>query len=144
MGSEEGLRDTAFIGGRGVPGWAGDLPVIFRANFRKGDIDLEIVFVELGALLDERDMLGGVARKPFLVEVVAIDVLEPFSLGAVSLLSKTLRTPSISVSVLAMRSFRVRQRLADSAWRLRVSPFLVTRSWTPLSIIERTLEVAGM
>jgi hypothetical protein len=72
------------------------------------------------------------------------DVVDPFSLGAESLLSKILRTPSISASVLTIRSFKVFQRFADSACRLRVSPFLVTRSWTPLSIIDKTLDVAGM
>lgn len=103
-----------------------------------------MVLVELGALLDVRDMFGGVARNPFFVEDVTADVLEPFSLGAASLPRKILRTPSISESVLAMRSFKVRQRLADSACRLRVSPFFVTRSWTPLSMIERTFDVAGI
>lgn len=78
-GSEDGFRETAFIGGKGVAGGAGDLPVIFLANFRKGDIDLDMVLVVLGALL-ERDALGGVARKPFLVDEVATDALDPVSL----------------------------------------------------------------
>jgi hypothetical protein len=61
MGSEEGFRDTAFIGGRGVMG-ADGLPVIFRANLRNGDMDLDIVLDALGALLEVREILGGVAR----------------------------------------------------------------------------------
>lgn len=116
----------------------------FRANFRNGDIELDIVLVALGALLAAREMLGGVSRKPFLVEDVTMDVVDPVSLKLPSVLSNTLRTLAISESVLAMRSLIVFQRFADSACRLSVSPFFVTRSWTPLSIIERTLEVAGI
>ena len=127
MGSEEGFRDTGFIGGRGVAGTDG-LPVIFRANLRNGDMDLDMVLDALGALLDARDIIGGVARYPFLVEDVSTEVVDPVSLYAESLLSKIRRTPSISVSVLPILSFRVLQRFADSACRLRVSPFLVTRS----------------
>jgi len=131
------------MGGRGVTG-ADGLPVIFRANLRNGDMDLDNVLDALGALLEVRDTLAGVARYPFLVDEVTTDAVDPFSLRAESLLNKILRTAAISVSVLTIRSFKVLQRLADSACRLRVSPFLVTRSWTPLSIIERTLDVAGM
>ena len=61
MGSDAGFRDTPFIGGRGVAGAEG-LPVIFRANLRNGDIDLDIVLDALGALLDAREILRGVAR----------------------------------------------------------------------------------
>ena len=41
---------------------ADGLPVIFRAKRRNGDIDLDIVLDALGALLDARELLGGVAR----------------------------------------------------------------------------------
>ena len=61
MGSEEGFRDTTFTGGWGVIG-ADGLPVIFRANRRNGDMDLDIVLDVLGALLDAPELLGGVAR----------------------------------------------------------------------------------
>ena len=121
-----------------------DFPVIFLANLRKGDIDLESELVALGALLEALEMLGGVARYPFLVEDVTTDVEEPFSLGLSSPCSNILRTRSISKSVLVIRSLKVRQRFADSACRLRVSPFFVTRSCTPLSIIDNTFDVAGM
>src|ERR1700733_7286304 len=61
IGAEDGSRDKAFMGGRGVPG-ADGLPVIFRANLRNGDMDLDNVLDALGALLEVRETLAGVAR----------------------------------------------------------------------------------
>jgi len=61
IGSEEGSRDKAFMSGRGVTGTDG-LPVIFRANLRNGDMDLDNVLDALGALLEVREILAGVAR----------------------------------------------------------------------------------
>lgn len=147
-GSDDGARDEFLLMLRGVTG-DGDgrvVPVIFRANFRNGDIDLEIVLEVLGArVCDDREPLGGVAKNPFRVDMdVVPDVLDPFSLGVASPLNRILRTPSISTSVLDIRSLKFRQRWADSACRRRVSPFFVTRSWTPLSMMERTLDVAGI
>ena len=85
----------------------------------------------------------GVVRKPLRVDIVP-EVLEPFSLGLSSPLSRIFRTWSISASVRFIRSRRFFHRCADSACRRRVSPFFVTRSRTPLSMIDRTFEVAGM
>lgn len=133
-GSEDGARLLSTL--RGVMGGVPDLsrPVILRANFLKGDIDPDMELAALGALA-----FGGVARYPETAEV-----LDPASLGVASIPSKTRLTVCMSFSVRAMRSFRFFHLAADSACRRSVSPFLVTRSWTPLSIIERTLEVAGM
>ena len=126
MGSDEGAFTACGIAA-GVTGAEGR-PVILRANFLNGEIVLDIVLVALGALLAERDILGGVSRYPFLVETVVTDVVEPLSLILPSPLSKIVRTLAISESALAMRSLRVFQRFADSACRLSVSPFFVTRS----------------
>lgn len=75
IGSDEGARDVlTLLMERGVIGATGDrlFPVIFLANFRNGDIDLDIALVELPAL-EERDPLGGVARYPFDVVPEALD-----------------------------------------------------------------------
>lgn len=118
--------------------------MILRANFRKGEIERERDILDGVAPLDDREVpLVGVAKDPFFVEGVP-EVLESWSLKPVSPLSKNLRVPSISVSVREIRSRRFFHRCADSACLRRVSPFFVTRSRTPLSIIERTLDVAGM
>jgi hypothetical protein len=90
--------------------------------------------------LDIRDPLAGVARYPFLVEVVP-DVVDSWSDSPPK---KTLRVASISESVRDIRSRRFFHLWADSACLRKVSPFFVTRSRTPLSIIDRTLDVAGM
>lgn len=122
-----------------------EFPVILRANLRKGEIERERDILAALAL-DDRDPLVplvGVARYPFFVEVVP-EVLESWSLKLASPLRKNLRVFSMSVSVREIRSRRFFHRCADSACLRRVSPFFVTRSRTPLSIIERTLDVAGM
>lgn len=121
-----------------------EFPVILRASLRKGEIERERVILVVP--LDDRDPLVplvGVARCPFLVEGVP-EVLESWSLKVLSPIKNNLRVFSISVSVREIRSRRLFHRCADSACLRRVSPFFVTRSRTPLSIIERTLDVAGM
>lgn len=123
-----------------------EFPVILRANLRKGEIERERVILAALVPLDDRDPvvpLVGVARCPFLVEGVP-EVLESWSLKVVSPIKNNLRVFSISVSVREIRSRRLFHRCADSACLRRVSPFFVTRSRTPLSIIERTLDVAGI
>lgn len=140
-GSEEGVRVNLFlVTERGVTEARGP-PVSLRANIRRGDIDSDIVLAALEAL-DMRGALGGVMRYPFFVDAWP-DVLDPASLDA-SPLRKILRTFSISASVRVILSRKLRHLCADSACRRSVSPFLVTRSWTPLSMIERTFDVAGM
>lgn len=122
------------------------LPVILRANLRKGEIERERDILDVVVPFDDRDPLVplvGVARYPFFVEAVP-EVLESWSLKPASPLKRNLRVLSISVSVREIRSRRLFHRCADSACLRRVSPFFVTRSCTPLSIIERTLDVAGM
>ena len=119
------------------------LPVILRANLRKGEIERERDILGAVVPFDDRDPLVGVARNPFFVEGVP-EVLESWSLKPASPLKNNLRVLSISVSVREIRSRRLFHRCADSACLRRVSPFFVTRSCTPLSIIERTLDVAGM
>ena len=61
-GSEDGVRLPLLLSApEGVevdPRW---FPVILRANLRKGDIERDRVFAELGAL-DILDALGGVTR----------------------------------------------------------------------------------
>lgn len=64
VGSEDGVRvPLFFVTLRGVMGVAGDfvLPLIFLASLRRGDIDLESVLAELGAL-EFFPPLGGVTR----------------------------------------------------------------------------------
>ncbi len=150
-GSEEGIREReGLLDGIGVtlPGDGDFVPdpaaLSLRAILRKGEIDREIVF----ELLGERPFfspLGGVARYPFLDTDVTADWLEPPELRAESLpCRKNRRRLSISVSVLAIRSFKLRQRCVHSACRRKHSPFFVTRSWTPLSIMDKTFVVAGM
>ena len=122
------------------------LPVILRANLRKGEIERERDKPGAEVPFDDRDPLEpllGVARYPFFVEGVP-EVVESWSLEPASPLKSNLRVFSISVSVREIRSRRPFHRCADSACLRRVSPFFVTRSCTPLSIIERTLDVAGM
>lgn len=65
-----------FVTVRGVTGGAVDTevldfdpPVIFRANLRKGDTELETALPALDTL-DIRGPFGGVARYPFLVDAV--------------------------------------------------------------------------
>lgn len=68
-GSDEGVRVPfllRLLTDNGVSGGAGEgdcleWPVIFRANFLKGEMDLDKVLAELGAR-EEREPLGGVAR----------------------------------------------------------------------------------
>ena len=131
IGSEDGTRVLLMFSG--VTGVLGERcePVIFFANLRSGEMDRD-----MGALL----RLGGVPRYPFRD---APDALGPPSLSVPSPVS-ILRTASISESVLWMRSRKFFHRCADSACRRNVSPFFVTRSRTPLSMIDRTLDVAGM
>ena len=123
------------------------LPVILRANLRKGEIERERDILEAVVPFDDRDpvvpLVVGVARYPFFVEGVP-EVLESWSLKPASPLKSNLRVFSISVSVREIRSRRLFHRCADSACLRKVSPFFVTRSCTPLSIIDKTLEVAGM
>ena len=72
-----GSDETVFlVTVRGVTGGAVDSatldfdpPVIFRANLRKGDTELEAALPALDTL-DIRGPLGGVARYPFLVDAV--------------------------------------------------------------------------
>jgi len=118
-----------------------EFPVILRANFRKGEIERERDILDGVVPLDDREV--PLARCPFFVEGVP-EVLESWSLKPVSPINKNLRVLSISVSVREIRSRRFFHRCADSACLRKVSPFFVTRSRTPLSIIERTLDVAGM
>ena len=121
-------------------------PVILRANLRKGEIERERDKLGAEVPFDGRDPLVpllGVARYPFFVEGVP-EVVESWSLKPASPLKSNLRVLSISVSVREIRSRRLFHRCADSACLRRVSPFFVTRSCTPLSIIERTFDVAGM
>lgn len=144
IGSEAGAR-RVFSTLRGVTGVLGDClddPVIFRANLLNGDME-PVMLEELGAL-EALGALGGVARYPPRECVVCPDVLDPPSLGAESPFRRSLRTDSISASVRDIRSRRFFHRCADSACLRSVSPFFVTRSRTPLSIIDKTLEVAGM
>lgn len=108
-------------------------PRIRRASFLKGDMEREIPLFSLPSV---RETLGGVARYP--------EVLDPASLSPASAARRIFRTFSSSVSVRAIRSRRLVQRCADSEWRRKVSPFLVTLSRTPRSMMERTLEVAGI
>ena len=101
-GSEDGIRVSSF-GRGGVEGF-GDFDVeclSFRANLRNGEIDRERV------LPFDLELLGGVKSfpAPFDCEVIA-DMLDPASLGVGSLIVNNLRTPSISRSVRAMRSWR--------------------------------------
>lgn len=147
-GSEDGMRDEVLSATTGVVG-AGDFVerVSFRASLRNGEMDRDNVFV-----LGERSFMGvgpmdGDVSKPFFVldfdfDVVP-DVLDPASLNA-SPPMYIRCTASISLSVRAIRSLRFRQRCVDSACLRRHSPFFVTRSWTPLSMIDRTLVVAGI
>lgn len=132
FGSEFGAR-AVFLTCNGVTGVRGERcePVIFFAKLRSGDMDRD-----MGTLL----RVGGVPRYPFRD---APDALESPSLSVDSPRS-ILRTVSISASVLVMRSRRFFQRCADSACRRNVSPFFVTRSRTPLSMIDSTFDVAGM
>jgi hypothetical protein len=135
----------AFLIVRGDTDGDFELPVILRANLRNGEIERERDILAAVVAFDDRDplvALVGVARYPFFVEVP--EVLESWSLKPASPLKKYLRVLSISVSVREIRSRRLFHRCADSACLRRVSPFFVTRSRTPLSIIERTLDVAGM
>lgn len=116
-------------------------PVILLASFLNGEIDRESVPPLFSDPLSEPPLsclvaLGGVARYP--------EVLDPVSLSAASAASKIFRTFSSSVSVLAIRSRSVFHRCADSEWRRKVSPFFVTRSRTPRSMMERTFDVAGI
>jgi len=142
VGSEDGSRDTALCGFPGVSvaaGFVGDFEgdlfdlAIFRANLRNGEMDRDNAF-ELGvrSFFDGRLPLGGVTRYPFFdCDVTcepAPDVLDPASLEARSPLTRSLRIASISLSVLAIRSFKLRHRCVDSAWRRKHSPFFVTRS----------------
>ena len=120
-----------------------EFPLILRASLRKGEIERERDILDGVVPFDDRDPLVGVARYPFFVELVP-EVLESWSLKPASPPKKYLRVFSISVSVREIRSRRLFHRCADSACLRRVSPFFVTRSRTPLSIIERTLDVAGM
>lgn len=101
---------------------------------RKGEMERERAFADLEVLVS----LSGVPRELLLRDAV----LEPASLGVMSV--KRLRTISMSASVLDIRSRKFFHRCADSACLRKVSPFLVTRSRTPLSIIERTFDVAGI
>ena len=136
----------AFLTVRGDGVFDFALPVILRANLRKGEIERERDILGAVVPFDDRDPLVplvGVARYPFFVEAVP-EVLESWSLKPASPIKSNLRVFSISVSVREIRSRRLFHRCADSACLRRVSPFFVTRSCTPLSIIERTLDVAGM
>lgn len=78
LGSDEGIRVVplpfALFIERGVTDITGDfpLPVSLRANFRKGDIDLDIVLAEVG-VREVREPLGGVARYPLWVDAVPTD-----------------------------------------------------------------------
>ena len=143
MREREGLLD-----GTGVilPGDGDFVPdpaaFSFRAILRNGEMDREMVF-ELG----DRPFfspLGGVARYPPLDTDVVADWLEPPELSAESACRKSRRRLSMSVSVLDILSFKLRQRWVHSACRRKHSPFFVTRSWTPLSMIDNTFVVAGM
>lgn len=133
-GSEDGTR-LGLEGVRGVIALGGDLdeptPVNLFANLRNGEIDRDNALLlcvrSFGGL-----STGGVLRKPFFFRDLDVvpDVLDPASLDAALRSSpvSTRRTCSISASVRAIRSLRVRHRCVDSACRLRHSPFLVTRS----------------
>jgi hypothetical protein len=62
VGSEDGTGRALFLlTASGVTGGARVVPVILRANFRNGEIDLDIAFPEPG-VLEDREPLGGVAR----------------------------------------------------------------------------------
>lgn len=128
----------------GAGDFAPELPLSLRAILRNGEMDLEIVF-ELGERTIFFSPLGGVARYPPLDIEVAPDWLEPPELNAESWpCKKNRRKFSMSESVLDIRSFKLRQRCVHSACRRKHSPFFVTRSWTPLSMIDRTFVVAGI
>lgn len=126
-------------------------PENFFAKVRKGDIERESAFAVLMRFLTEEEPFGGVSSPFFVLEVAVVavvaevgpEVVEPLSLGVTSPM-RICRTDSISASVRDIRSRRTFQRWVDSACRRRHSPFLVTRSWTPLSMMERTFVVAGM
>lgn len=150
-GSEDGTR-LGLAGVKGVIALGGDLDEPTRvnlcANLRNGEIERDKALL-LCARCFGGLSTGGVLRKPFFfrdLDVVPADVLDPASLDAALRSSpvSTRRTCSISASVRAIRSLRVRHRCVDSACLRRHSPFLVTRSCTPLSIIESTFVVAGM
>jgi hypothetical protein len=151
VGSDAGvliLRGLGTEGRDGVSALPGDdeEPVNLFASRRKGDIDRAKAFTELDLDLDS---LGGVARDPpeveaagVLFEIERLVLLEFASLiGGGGL--KTFFTFSISWSVRAILSRRLFHLCDASAWRRKVSPFLVTRSWTPLSMTARTLVQAG-
>jgi len=115
-------------------------PVILLAIFRKGEMDPERDKLPVLDILDIRDALGGVTRYPFFEDGVP-EVDDSWS---ESPLRRILRTFSISLSVRSILSRRLFHLWVESACLRNVSPFLVTRSRTPLSIIERTFDVAGM
>jgi hypothetical protein len=62
VGSDDGTRRALLLlFASGVTGGVRVVPVILRANFRNGEIDLDIEFPELG-VFEDRGALGGVAR----------------------------------------------------------------------------------
>lgn len=141
-GGSDDTAGTFLFTARGViAGVVGLLfPVIFLANLRKGDMEPEMLrLVELD-IFDARDPLGGVAKYPFFVDAVP-EVVDSWSEKSPS---RIFRAASISASVLVIRSRKFFHLWADSACLRKVSPFFVTRSRTPLSMIERTFDVAGI
>ena len=130
-GSEDGTREgTGLLVDTGVtlPGVEDfpDVPLSFCAILRNGEIDRDMVLEE-----GERPFfspLGGVARYPFLETDVVLDRLDSPELSAESPCKNKRLIFSMSDSVLAIRSLRLRQRCVHSACRRKHSPFFVTRS----------------
>ena len=127
-GSEDGSRlilDTVGVIGRDNS-CLGE-PLIFCANFRNGDLVFSAPFVDF---------------PPFDPDVLA-ERDDPLSLGVCSSPWSIPLTSSISSSVRCIRSRRFLHRCVDSACRRKHSPFLVTRSWAPLSRTDNTFVIAG-
>ena len=116
------------------------------ASLRKGDIDRDRAD-EPTRPFEESAGDGVEVVWPFFFFDFDVpnEVVDPTSLAVVSVSrpSSILRTLSISESVRIIRSRNVFHLCVDSACRRRHSPFFVTRSCTPLSMIDSTFVVAG-
>ena len=128
VGSEDGSRLILDIVGV-IGGDASCLgePLILCASFRNGDLTFSAPLIDF---------------PPFDPDVAA-ERADPLSLGVCSSPRSIRRTSSMSSSVRCIRSRRFLHRCVDSACRRKHSPFLVTRSWAPLSRTESTFVIAG-
>jgi len=130
-GSVDGSRTVPFLDGVLRPG-----AVNRAANLRNGDIDRDSVEAVEGARLRGGD---GVSRKPF-PDFETRDVEDSVSRRSISIRL----TPSISVSILLIRSRRLRHRCRISAFIRKHSPFFVCRSLIPLSTTDNIFVTEGI